>query len=142
MIVFYANVVQVQKSYIKTKTQNYYFFNFYFEFLNTCIGHFIKLPMITIALKWHHKNIFNKITILNFFWQSSNIVFCSFDCDSTHMASRSVLLQCKNDKVSFNPKKGLWILKCKNFLPPWKILINLISNNGQKISMEKNPYSL
>jgi hypothetical protein len=114
-----------------------FFSNFYFEFPNSHIGHFTKLPMITMALKWHHKNIFNKITILKEFLQSSNIVFYSFDCDYTHMASWLVLLQCKNDGVSFNPKKGSWILKCKNFLPPWKILISLISNNGQQIAMEK-----
>jgi hypothetical protein len=52
------------------------FFNFHFESLNIDIGHFTKLPMITMAWKWHHKNIFNKITVLKEFWQLSDIVFC------------------------------------------------------------------
>jgi len=41
-----------------------YFFNFYFEFFNTHISHLAQLPMIIMTLKWHHKNISNKIKIL------------------------------------------------------------------------------
>jgi hypothetical protein len=36
-------------------------FNFYFEFLNTHISHLAQLPMITMTLKWHHKNILTKL---------------------------------------------------------------------------------
>ncbi len=53
------------------------------------------------------------------------------------MALRSILPQCKDDRVFINLKKGSQILKCKNFLRPWKIFINLISNNGQQIAMEE-----
>jgi hypothetical protein len=74
--------------------------------------------MITMALKWHHENIFNKITILKKLWQSFDIVFCSFEYDCTQMASRSDLPQCKDDGVIINLKNGSQILKCKNFLPP------------------------
>ncbi len=35
-------------------------FQFYFEFFNIHIIHLTKFPMITMALKWHHKNILNK----------------------------------------------------------------------------------
>jgi hypothetical protein len=40
---------------------NFFFFNFYFEVLNTHISHLTQIPMITMALKWHHKNVSNKI---------------------------------------------------------------------------------
>jgi hypothetical protein len=36
-----------------------------------------------MALKWHHKNISNKITILKEFWWLFNMVFGLFDCDCT-----------------------------------------------------------
>ncbi len=39
--------------------------------------------MINMALKWHHKNISNKIAIFIEFWQSPNVLFASFDCDYT-----------------------------------------------------------
>jgi hypothetical protein len=41
--------------------------------------------MINMALKWHHKNISNEVTILKKFWQSFNMFFGSFDCDYTHI---------------------------------------------------------
>jgi hypothetical protein len=44
-------VVQVQRSFIKTKTQNDLFLKKYFEFINIHISHFTQLPMITMALK-------------------------------------------------------------------------------------------
>jgi hypothetical protein len=47
--------------------------------------------------------------------------------------------QCTDDRFLFNPKKGSWILNYKNFLPPWKILVNLLSDSGQQIAMEQNP---
>jgi hypothetical protein len=37
--------------------------------------------MINMALKWHHKNISNKIIIFIKFWQSPDVLFGSFDCD-------------------------------------------------------------
>ncbi len=127
---FLCNCFLSSKVLYSNQNPKLFFFNFYFEFLNTHIGHFTKLPMITMALKWHHENIFNKITILKKIWQSFDIVFCSFDYDHTQMALRLVLPQCKDDGVFVNLKKGSQILKCKNFLPHWKIFINLVSNNG------------
>ncbi len=53
------------------------------------------------------------------------------------MASSSIPLQCRDDRFLFHPKKVSWILNCKNFLPPWKIPVNLLSNSGQQIAMEK-----
>ncbi len=57
--------------------------SFYFEFLNTHISHLTQLPMINMALKWQHKTIFFKITILKEFWQLFDMVFSLFDCDCT-----------------------------------------------------------
>jgi hypothetical protein len=37
------------------------FFQFYFEFLNIHISHLAQLPMITMALKWHHKTYLTKL---------------------------------------------------------------------------------
>jgi hypothetical protein len=53
----------------------YIFFNFNFEFLNIHISHLTQLPMITMALKWHHKNKSNKIIVLKEFWSSPNTIF-------------------------------------------------------------------
>jgi hypothetical protein len=61
LIVFYAIVVQVQRSFNKTKTQNNFFSIFILNFSKNHIFHLIELPMITMGLKWHHENIFNKI---------------------------------------------------------------------------------
>ncbi len=55
------------------------------------------------------------------------------------IASRPIPLQCKDDRFLFNLKKGSWILNCKNFLPPWKIPVNLLSDSGQQMTMETNP---
>jgi hypothetical protein len=47
------------------------------------MNHLTQLPMINLALKWHHKNISNKVIVLKEFWQSFNMVFDLFDCDYT-----------------------------------------------------------
>jgi hypothetical protein len=39
--------------------------------------------MITMASKWHHKNISYKIIVLKEFQWSSDMVFGLFDCDCT-----------------------------------------------------------
>jgi hypothetical protein len=39
--------------------------------------------MINMTLKWHHKNISNKITVSIKFWESLNMFSSSFDCDCT-----------------------------------------------------------
>jgi hypothetical protein len=39
-----------------------------------------------MTLKWHHKNISNKITIFIEFWQLLEVFFGSFDYDYTHRA--------------------------------------------------------
>jgi len=39
--------------------------------------------MITMTLKWHHKNISNKIIVLKKIWQLFDMVFGSFDFDCT-----------------------------------------------------------
>jgi len=41
--------------------------------------------MIKMALKWHHKNISNKITIFIEIWQFLNMFFGSFDYDCTQI---------------------------------------------------------
>jgi hypothetical protein len=56
---------------------------FFLEFFNIHISHLTLHSMISMALKWHHKNIFNKITVFVKFWQSPNMFFDSFDCDYT-----------------------------------------------------------
>jgi len=57
--------------------------NFYFEFFNIHISHLALHFMINMALKWHHKNIFNKITIFIEFWCLPDMFFSLFDCDYT-----------------------------------------------------------
>jgi hypothetical protein len=42
--------------------------NFYFEFFNTHISHLAQHSIINMALKWHHKNISNKIMVFIEFW--------------------------------------------------------------------------
>jgi hypothetical protein len=37
-----------------------------------------------MALKWHHKNISNKIVVFIEFWQLLDVFFGSIDCDYTH----------------------------------------------------------
>ncbi len=55
----------------------------FFEFFNIHINHLALHSMINMALKWHHKNIFNKITVFIKFWWLPNMFFGSFDCDYT-----------------------------------------------------------
>jgi len=62
--------------------------NFYFEFFNIHISHLSLDSMINMALKWHHKNISNKITIFIEFWELPNMFFGSFDCDYTRKLMR------------------------------------------------------
>jgi len=57
--------------------------NFYFEFFNIHISHLTLHSMTNMALKWHHKNISNKIIIFIKFWRSLNVLFGSFDYDYT-----------------------------------------------------------
>jgi hypothetical protein len=45
--------------------------------------------MINMALKWHHKNIYFKITILKEFWGLFNMVFSLFDCECTLFTMRN-----------------------------------------------------
>jgi hypothetical protein len=51
---------------------------FFFEFFNIHISHLARHSMINMALKWHHKNITNKIIVFIEFWWSPNF-FDSFD---------------------------------------------------------------
>ncbi len=78
MITFDTIVVQVQKSFTQTKTLFIYLFN---SSTFICISHLAQNSMITKALKWHHKNISNKITAFIEFWQAPDVLFGSFDCD-------------------------------------------------------------
>jgi hypothetical protein len=59
-----------------------------FEFFNNHISHLTQHSTINMALKWDHKNIFNKITIFIKFRWSPNVLFGLFDCDSTHPFSK------------------------------------------------------
>jgi hypothetical protein len=54
-----------------------------FEFFNIHINHLKLHSMINMALKWHHKNIYNKIIVFINFWQVPNVFFASFDYDYT-----------------------------------------------------------
>ncbi len=60
-----------------------FFLNFEFEFFNIHISHLALHSMINMALKWHHKNISNKIIDFINFWWSHDVLFGSFDCDYT-----------------------------------------------------------
>jgi hypothetical protein len=60
------------------------FLNFYFEFFNIHISYLAKHSMINMTLKWHHKNISNKITVFIKLWQSFDMFFGLIDCDYTH----------------------------------------------------------
>ncbi len=40
--------------------------------------------MIIMGLKWHHKNISNKIIVFKELWRVLHMVFGLFDCDCTH----------------------------------------------------------
>jgi hypothetical protein len=51
--------------------------------MTTPISHLAKHSTINMALKWHHKNIFNKNIIFIEFWRLPNVLFDSFDCDYT-----------------------------------------------------------
>jgi len=57
LIAFDATIVQVQRRFINIKTQNNYL-----DFFNIHICHLTLHSMINLELKWHHKNISNKIT--------------------------------------------------------------------------------
>jgi hypothetical protein len=73
---------------LKPKPNFILFWIFVFEFFNTHISHLTQHSMINMALKWHHKNIFNKITIFIEFWWSLDVLFGSFDCDYTQEESK------------------------------------------------------
>jgi len=60
-----------------------YFFQFLFWILQDSYSHLAQLPMITMTLKWHQKNISNKIIVLKKNWQLSEMVFGLFDFDYT-----------------------------------------------------------
>jgi hypothetical protein len=63
------------------------FWFWFFEFFNTHISHLAPNSMINMALKWHHKNIPNKITIFIEFGQPLDVLFGLFDCDYTQKCS-------------------------------------------------------
>jgi len=69
---FDATIVQVQKSFIKTKTQFLFYF-IYFELFNIHISHLALQSMINMVLKWHHKTISNTIIIFIEFWWALDI---------------------------------------------------------------------
>jgi hypothetical protein len=82
LIDFDATIVQVQRSFIKTKTQIFKLKEK--KIFNIHITHLALHSMINMALKWYHKNISNKITVFIEFWWSPDVLFGSFDCDYTH----------------------------------------------------------
>jgi hypothetical protein len=55
--------------------------------MNIHISHLALHSMINMTLKWHHKNIFNKIAVFIKFWWLPNVFFGSFDCDCTWLTS-------------------------------------------------------
>jgi hypothetical protein len=59
------------------------FLNFIKKF-NIHISHLAVHSMINMALKWHHKNISNKIIVFIEFRLSPNMLFGLFDYDYTH----------------------------------------------------------
>jgi len=114
LIGFDATIVQVQRSFIKTKTHNK-LVEFYFELFNIHISHLTQLPMINMALKWHHKIYVTKLQFLKWFWWLSNIIFGLFNCDCTRRAScwRVVLwISHKMDVISFLFVPTLKLFKC------------------------------
>jgi hypothetical protein len=77
---FYAIVVKFKGPLLKPKPK---IIIFDFDFFNIHISHLALHFMINLTLKWHHKNISNKITIFIEFWCSLDMLFSSFDCDCT-----------------------------------------------------------
>jgi len=70
---------------LKPKLKIYFF---WISILNSStfihINHLDKHSMINMALKWHHKNISNKITVFIKFRWLLDMFFGLFDCDYTH----------------------------------------------------------
>ncbi len=52
--------------------------------MTTPISHLAQHSTINMVLKWHHKNISNKIIIFIKFWRSPDVLFDLFNCDCTH----------------------------------------------------------
>jgi hypothetical protein len=85
---FDAIVVQVQMSFTKIEIKNNVFWFFFGEFLNIHISHLTRHSTINMALKWHHKNIYNKITVFIEFWRLLDMFFGSIDygCTQNHVS--------------------------------------------------------
>jgi len=65
---------------LKFKKKNWIIFG---KFFNIHISHLTLHSMINKALKWHHKNISNKIIVFIEFLWSPDVLFGLFDCDYT-----------------------------------------------------------
>jgi len=88
---FYLNILQnwlllmqllfkFKGFFTKTKTQNLFFFKFICWNLQHSYQSFNTTSMINLALKWHHKNISNNITVFIEFWWPPDMFFGSLDC--------------------------------------------------------------
>jgi hypothetical protein len=64
---------------------------FILNFFNIHISHLTLHSMINMTLKWHHKNISNKITIFIEFWWWLDVFLGSFECDYIHVSLVSKL---------------------------------------------------
>jgi hypothetical protein len=65
---FWCNYYSSSKVLYENQNPKSIFLNFYFEFFNVHIIHLAQHSMINIILKWHHKNISNKIIVFIKFW--------------------------------------------------------------------------
>jgi hypothetical protein len=83
------------------------FLNFCFEFFNIHISHLTLHSMINMSLKWHHKNISNKIIIFIKFWRSPNMLFGLFDYDCTQLLNHNEKIYPKTIVRMSNHKTGL-----------------------------------
>ncbi len=61
---FLCNYYSSSKDFLSNTKSKIVLFHFYFKFFNIYISHLTQFPIITMTLKWDHKNISNKIIIL------------------------------------------------------------------------------
>ncbi len=82
---FLCNCCSNSKVFYYNQNPILFFLNFFFEIFNIHISHLTLQSIINMTLKWHNKNISNKIIVFIEFWQLPDVLFVLFDYDCTHM---------------------------------------------------------
>jgi len=80
-------------------------FEFFFEFFNIHINHLALHSMINMVLKWHHKNISNKIIVFIKFWWSPDVFFGSFYYDYIPFIFAPTLCELTKNIIRWNTLK-------------------------------------